>query len=85
MRCVTAAALVGLSLLGGAAARAQTLQVRECNASNIAFVAEAIAKMPESKQKKTASDEIGAASEAMAPGKDDECRDHLPKATLQTK
>jgi hypothetical protein len=68
------------------AAYGQQLQTRECNASNIAFVAEAIAKMPDtSKQKKTASDEIGAASEAMAQGKTDECKDHLLKATIQTK
>jgi hypothetical protein len=67
-------------------ADAQQLQTRECNASNIAFVAEAITKMPDSsKQKKTASDEIGLASEAMTQGKDDECKDHLLKATLQTK
>jgi hypothetical protein len=65
--------------------QAQQLQTRDCNASNIAFVAEAIAKMPDGKQKKTASDEIGFASEAMAQGKDDECKDHLLKATLQTK
>ena len=75
-----------VAAVSGAAAEAQQLQARECNASNIAFVAEAIGKMPDSsKQKKTASDEIGAASEAMAQGKTDECKDHLLKATLQTK
>ena len=67
-------------------ADAQQLQTRECNASNIGFIAEAIAKMPDSsKQKKTASDEIGLASEAMVEGKEDECKNHLLKATLQTK
>ncbi|QUS38859.1 hypothetical protein RPMA_08475 [Tardiphaga alba] len=66
-------------------AQAQQLQARECNASNIAFVAEAIAKMPEGKQKKTASDEISAASEKLATGQTDECKDHLLKASLQTK
>lgn len=67
------------------AAQAQQLQARECNASNIAFVAEAIAKMPEGKPKQTASDEISAASEKMATGKTEECKDHLLKASLQTK
>lgn len=65
--------------------QAQQLQARECNASNIAFVAEAIAKMPDGKQKQTASDEVSAASEKMAMGKTDECKDHLLKASLQTK
>jgi hypothetical protein len=66
-------------------AHAQQLQARECNASNIAFVAEAIAKMPDGKQKKTASDEISLASEKLAMGQTDECKDHLLKASLQTK
>lgn len=73
------------ALSGLSAAHAQQLQARECNASNIAFVAEAIAKMPNGKQKQTASDEISAASEKMAMGKTDECKDHLLKASLQTK
>jgi hypothetical protein len=77
--------IIGIALMTTVAAQAQLLQTRECNASNIALVAEAIAKMAEGKQKKTASDEIGLASEAMAEGKDDECKDHLLKATLQTK
>jgi hypothetical protein len=77
---------VGIALLSAGAVEAQQLQTRECNASNIAFIAEAIGKMPDSaKQKKTASDEISAASEALAQGKTDECKDHLLKATLQTK
>lgn len=66
-------------------APAQQLQARECNASNIAFVAEAIAKMPDGRQKKAASDEISAASEKLAIGQTDECKDHLLKASLQTK
>ncbi len=78
-----AVALTALSGLWGV--QAQQLQARECNASNIAFVAEAIAKMPDGKQKQTASDEISAASEKMALGKTDECKDHLLKASLQTK
>lgn len=65
--------------------QAQQLQARECNASNIAFVAEAIAKMPDGKPKQTATDEISAASEKLATGKTDECKDHLLKASLQTK
>lgn len=77
---LTIATLSGLS-----AVQAQQLQARECNASNIAFVAEAIAKMPDGKAKQTASDEISAASEKMATGKTDECKDHLLKASLQTK
>jgi hypothetical protein len=77
--------IIGIALMSTVVAQAQQLQTRECNASNIAFVAEAIAKMADSKQKKTASDEIGLASEAMAEGKNDECRDHLMKATPQTK
>jgi hypothetical protein len=77
--------VVGVTLISVIAAQAQQLQTRECNASNIAFVAESIGKMVHSKQKQTASDEIGAASEAMAQGKDEECKDHLLKATLQTK
>lgn len=76
---------IGIALTSATAVPAQQLQTRECNASNIAFVAEAIAKMPETKQKKAASDEIGFASEAMAEGKNDSCKDHLMKATLQTK
>jgi hypothetical protein len=77
--------IIGIAVMPTVAAQTQQLQTRECNASNIAFVAEAIAKMADSKQKKTASDEIGLASEAMAEGKNDECKDHLLKATLQTK
>lgn len=67
------------------AIQAQQLQARECNASNIAFVAEAISKMPDGKPKQTASDEISVASEKMALGKTDECKDHLLRASLQTK
>jgi len=78
--------VVAITALSSAiGAQAQQLQARECNASNIAFVAEAIAKMPDGKQKKTASDEISAASEKLATGKNDECKDHLQKASLQTK
>lgn len=76
---------IGVVLMWASSAQTQQLQTRDCNASNIAFVAEAIAKMPENKQKKTASDEIGLASEALAQGKNDDCKDHLLKATLQTK
>jgi hypothetical protein len=78
-------ALVIAALLAQPAAQAQQLQARECNASNIAFVAEAIAKMPDGKQKATASDEISAASEKLAMGQNDECKDHLQRASLQTK
>lgn len=78
-----AVAVTALSVMPQA--QAQQLQARECNASNIAFVAEAIAKMPDGKQKKTASDEISAASEKLAMGQTDECKDHLLKASLQTK
>jgi hypothetical protein len=78
--------VIGAILISITTSQAQQLQTRECNASNIAFVAETIAKMPDtSKQKKKASDEIGAASEAMAQGKNDACKDHLMRATLQTK
>jgi hypothetical protein len=77
---IAIAALLSLPVAG-----AQQLQARECNASNIAFVAEAISKMPNGKPKQTASDEISAASEKMAMGKTDECKDHLLKASLQTK
>jgi hypothetical protein len=73
------------ALSGLSAVHAQQLQARECNASNIAFVAEAIAKMQDGKQKQTASDEVSAASEKLAMGKPDECKDHLLKASLQTK
>jgi len=78
-------AAVVAALSAGFPAQAQQLQARECNASNIAFVAEAIAKMPDGKQKKTASDEISAASEKLAMGQSDQCKDHLLKASLQTK
>jgi hypothetical protein len=76
---------ITLALLVATTVRAQNLQTRDCTASNIAFVAEAIGKMVDGKQKQTAADEIGAASEAMAEGKIDACKDHLLKATLQTK
>jgi hypothetical protein len=82
----TSGLTIALVILSGlSAAEAQPLQARECNASNIAFIAEAIAKMPDGKQKATASDEISAASEKLATGKTDECKDHLQKASLQTK
>ena len=78
--------IIGIALMmSTVAAQAQQLQTRECNASNIAVTAEAIAKMVDGKQKKRASDEIGLASEAMAQGKNDECKEHLMRATLQTK
>lgn len=83
MRLIAAA--IAMVTFCGMDARAQQLQTRECDAANIAFVTEAIGKMPDSKQKKTASDEISAASAAMAQGKTDECKDHLLKASLQTK
>jgi hypothetical protein len=75
----------GIALTIITAAQAQSLPKRDCNASNIAAVAEAIAKMPDNKQKKIASDEIGAASEAMAQNDIGACKDHLLKASLQTK
>ena len=82
----TLALAIAIAMLASEpSSHAQQLQARECNASNIAFVAEAIAKLPDGKQKQTASDEIGAASEKMAMGKTDECKDHLLKASLQTK
>jgi hypothetical protein len=76
--------LIAMALSIGAAG-AQTLQTRECTAANIAATAETIGKMKDSKQKATASEEIGAASEALAQGKSEECKAHLLKATLQTK
>lgn len=82
MKAIAAALILAAAI---APAAAQQLQSRECNAANIAFVAEAISKMPDGKQKTTASDEISAASEKMAEGKTDECKDHLLKASLQTK
>jgi hypothetical protein len=85
MKKLGPAAAAITAVLAIPAVHAQQLQARECNASNIAFVAEAIAKMPDGKQKQTASDEISAASEKMAMGKTDECKDHLLKASLQTK
>lgn len=77
--------IIGIALMSTVAAQAQQLQTRECTPSNIAFVAEAIAKMVDGKQKKRAADEIGLASEAMAQGKNDECKEHLMRATLQSK
>jgi len=72
-----------ISLLGPTGA--QTLQTHECTAANIASAAETIGRMKDGKQKATASDEIGAAREAMAQGKNEDCKVHLLKATLQTK
>jgi hypothetical protein len=78
-------AIVGVSLGLMLPAHAQTLQTPECNAANIASTAESISKMKDGTQKSTASDEIGAASEALAEGKTDDCKAHLLKASLQTK
>ena len=75
---------MGASLAGSAEAQT-SLQTKDCTAANIAATAEAIGKMKESRQKATASEEIGAASEALAQGKDEDCKTHLLKATLQTK
>ena len=69
----------------GAAGAQTTLQTRECTAANIASIAETIGKMKDGRQKATASEEIGAASEALAQGKNEDCKAHLLKATLQTK
>ncbi|MDB5091897.1 MAG: hypothetical protein JWR09_5891 [Mucilaginibacter sp.] len=77
-------ALLLIAALASTASRAQTLEPRECNAANIGSTAEAIAKMKDGKQT-IASTEIGAASEALAQGKPDDCKDHLMKAILQTK
>jgi hypothetical protein len=79
------AGIIALNVLTAAPAAAQNLQTRDCNAANIAFVVEAIGKMPDSKQKATASQEIDAAKQAMTDGHTDDCKDHLLKATLQTK
>jgi hypothetical protein len=77
--------IIALAVLTATGAAAQNLQTRECNAANIAFVVEAIGKMPDSKQKATASEEIDATKQAMTEGRVDDCKDHLLKATLQTK
>jgi hypothetical protein len=75
---------VGISLIPPVHAQT-TLQVPECTTANIASTAEAIGKMKEGKQKAVASEEIGQASEALAQKKNDDCKAHLLKATLQTK
>jgi hypothetical protein len=75
---------MAISTVGPAGAQT-TLQTKDCTAANIASTAEAIGKMKDSKQKTTASDEISSASEALAEGKTDDCKNHLLKATLQTK
>lgn len=67
--------------LATAAPQAKALPPGDCSASTIATVAEAIARLPDNKQKKAASEEIGLASEAMAQGRTDDCKDHLLKAT----
>jgi hypothetical protein len=77
--------LIGLALAASTSAYGQTLQAPECNAANIASTAESISKMKDSKQKALASDEISAASEALAEGKTDDCKAHLLRASLQTK
>ncbi|MEH2471376.1 hypothetical protein V1281_007435 [Nitrobacteraceae bacterium AZCC 2161] len=82
---VKALLIAGIAALATTVSFAQTLEPRECNAANIGSTAEAIAKMKDGKQKTTASTEIGAASEALAQGKPDDCKDHLMKAILQTK
>lgn len=81
----TAFLLVAMALSIGTAGAQTTLQTRECTAANIASTAETIGKMKDGKQKTTASEEIGAASEALAQGKSEDCKAHLLKATLQTK
>jgi hypothetical protein len=75
---------MALSMIGPAGAQ-NTLKAQECTAANIASTAETIGKMKDGKQKTTASEEIGSASEALAQGKTEDCKDHLLKATLQTK
>ncbi|MDB5500122.1 MAG: hypothetical protein JWR89_24 [Tardiphaga sp.] len=77
--------IASIGALTTTASLAQNLEARECNAANIGSTAETIAKMKDGKQKATASVEIGAASEALALGKPDDCKDHLMKAILQTK
>jgi hypothetical protein len=77
--------LIAMALSIDAASAQTTLQTLECTAANIASTAETIGKMKDSKQKKTASEEIGAASETLAQGKSEDCKAHLLKATLQTK
>jgi hypothetical protein len=77
--------LIGLAVAASTPASGQTLQAPECNAANIAGTAESISKMKDSKQKALASDEISAASEALAEGKTDDCKAHLLRASLQTK
>jgi hypothetical protein len=79
------AGFIALTVLAATGAAAQNLQTRDCNAANIAFVVEAIGKMPDTKQKITASEEIDAAKQDMTAGRNDDCKDHLLKATLQTK
>lgn len=74
---------MGISLVGSAGA--QTLKTQECTAANISSTTEAIGKMKDGKQKTTAAQEIAAASEVLAQGKSQDCKDHLLKATLQTK
>lgn len=79
--------LIGAAIiLLGQSASAQNLQTPDCTAANIASTAESIAKMKDGDPKKTtASSEVGAASEALAQGKADDCQSHLLKAKLQTK
>lgn len=72
-------------LMSVAPSLAQTLKTPECTPANIASTTEAIAKMADGKQKLLASEEIGAANQALTQGKEQECRDHLLKASLQTK
>lgn len=79
------ARIIALTALTATSAAAQNLQTRDCTTANITFVDEAIGKMLDSKQKTTASQEIDAARQAMTAGRIDDCKDHLLKATLQTK
>jgi hypothetical protein len=75
---------MAISMIGPAGAQT-TLKAQDCTAANIASTAETISKMKDGKQKTTASEEISAASEALAQSKTEDCKDHLLKATLQTK
>lgn len=77
--------LIGFAISASTPAYTQILQAPQCNAANIASTAEAISKMKDGKQKTTASDEISAASEALAEHKIDDCKSHLLKAGLLTK
>ena len=72
-------------LVTPATAQTQSLEQPECNSSNISSLSEKIERMKESGNKSTAETEIGIAKDMLVNGDQENCKEHLLKAMLQTK